>query len=255
MTQVSPPASLLSSSNEHQTSSHTSKQWPSVVEVLDDDEEMEEEMTPWTPIQSRVMKEEDVVTSSRIDDYASAPCLKYSLGVVHSIASRMDSVSEGHPNDHHRILQDEHPSKLSETFFEELRKSQATAQRLGLEGAFFNPLLISVLQEHVHVIQTMSVRLASGIIDLVPVPVETKATATIKKESDTTEVTDADIKNETDQDPAILTTATPSTDFQYDEEKLTEKPEINEKLKKSDQAKNATAPTSQSSAAPTSKKV
>lgn len=133
---------------------------------VDSETEEEEEVSPWTSIRSfRDRTPEGVSSSSAVLDDVS--CLENSLETVSTISAEMESLREAA---HMSTIDfsESNPYLLTDSFFAGLRKDQAKAERLGLNGTLYNSLLIEVLKEHVRLVQTLSIHMSNRVISLVP---------------------------------------------------------------------------------------
>lgn len=147
------PAADSSTLRQDLASTPVSKQWTDIIEIKDEDK---------NEVISKRTREcrSDTLANVR-DDVAR---MENSLSTVESIASLIHSVF----NRISKSQDDGNSSGLSKAFFSQLRSSQTKAQGLGMRGTFVNPLWIMVFEEHVHMVQTMSGLLNSGVIGIVP---------------------------------------------------------------------------------------
>ncbi|KAG0356748.1 Transcription factor, partial [Gamsiella multidivaricata] len=143
---------------------------PKSIEVIDlesikTEEEDEMEGTQWRPVKLSPEESPPAESSTAENDLSR---LEYSLDITHSISVLIESISKylnlpdpaGGPVNVQQLI--------SPSFFEQLRVSQSRAQQLGLSGLYCDPLLITVLEEHVKTIQALFVRLESKDIDIIP---------------------------------------------------------------------------------------
>lgn len=148
----------------------TSKPWVDVIEVMDDEEE-DEKVTLWKSSRQWSEDKPDKATvrasnSNLLDDIS---CLSSSLNAAQSIGSLLESASTCTSSNTGKSRDDHNNSSgIPKALFVQLRSSQSKAQGLGMRGTFINPLLITVLEAHVRLVQTMSESLASKLIELVP---------------------------------------------------------------------------------------
>ncbi|KAG0289503.1 hypothetical protein BGZ96_006963 [Linnemannia gamsii] len=136
------------------------------TEEGEEEEEEEDEVSPWTSIKSfRDRTPEGVSSSSAVLDDVS--CLENSLETVSTISAEVESLREA-ASMPTIDFSESNPYLLTDSFFARLRKDQAKAERLGLNGTLYNPRLVEVLKEHVQLVQTLSIHMSNRVISLVP---------------------------------------------------------------------------------------
>ncbi|KAF9352962.1 hypothetical protein BGX34_011887 [Mortierella sp. NVP85] len=150
----SSPAANSSALKQGSSGTVVNKQWTDAIEIRDDDEDEDDKATLAKPTQ-----ECKDTSNVRYD----VSCMQNSLSKAESIASLMESVS----NSNSKNQDDDSSPGLPKTFFAQLRTSQAKTQELGMRGTFINPLWITVFEEHVRTIQTLSSLLNSKVLDIV----------------------------------------------------------------------------------------
>ncbi|KAK3818985.1 MAG: hypothetical protein J3Q66DRAFT_339044 [Benniella sp.] len=150
----SSPAANSSALKQGSSSTAVNNQWADVIEIRDDDEDEDDKVT----LSKRTQECKDT-SNVRYD----VSCMQNSLSKAESIASLMESVS----NSNSKNQDDASSPGLSKAFFAQLRTSQTKTQELGMRGTFINPLWITVFEEHVRTIRTMSSLLNSKVVDII----------------------------------------------------------------------------------------
>ncbi|KAG0378012.1 hypothetical protein BGX24_004955 [Mortierella sp. AD032] len=132
----------------------------------EEEEEEEEEVSSWTSVKAIRERSPEVVSSSSavLDDVS---CLENSLEIVSTMTAEVESLRKAACVPIVDFTES-NPYLLTDSFFARLRKDQAKAERLGLNGTLYNSLLVEVLQEHVQLVQTLSIQMSNRVISLVP---------------------------------------------------------------------------------------
>ncbi|KAF9182271.1 hypothetical protein BGZ50_005010 [Haplosporangium sp. Z 11] len=127
----------------------------------EEEEEEEAEITPWTRVDVNMEAAAETQPSISIED--GLGCLKKSLEDVQQVSTILDSLCKDIDMDMATLSVHEIPNSL----FKQLRTDQSKAQRLGLQGVFYQPLLITVLQEHVQLVRRLSTQVSDNTLSIV----------------------------------------------------------------------------------------
>ncbi|KAG0208800.1 hypothetical protein BGX28_000343 [Mortierella sp. GBA30] len=130
---------------------------PEPIDIGSDDEET----ALWKRIKQSPEPDPVVESQTNADD---VECLRNSLDVSYTVSKILDCSSE---SDNKVDIDDAGPSPSA--LFSHLRNDQHRASGQGLVGTLYDPLLLTVLEEHWRVVHALSSKVTNNTITIVPI--------------------------------------------------------------------------------------